>query len=83
MNKYNIPLEEERLFWINKVLKDWIQPNNKCLSCNNISLNLKKIKSIANPFKMPCNKAKCRKIVNIRNNIIFIFFPNTPMSILL
>ena len=42
MNKYNIPLEEERHFWINKVLKDWIQPNNNCPSCNNISLNLKK-----------------------------------------
>lgn len=34
MNKYNIPLEEERQFWINKVLKDWIQPNNKCPRIN-------------------------------------------------
>ena len=82
MNKYHIPLEEERQFWINKVLKDWIQPNNRCPACNNISLNLKKIKSIANPFKLKCNKAKCRKIVNIRNSTIFQFFPNTPMSIL-
>ena len=82
MNKYNITLEEEPQFWINKVLKDWIQTNNKCPSCNNILLNLKKIKSIANPFKMQCNKAKLRKIVNIRNNTIFKYFPNTPMSIL-
>lgn len=57
-------------------------PKNKCPSCNNISLNLKKIKSISNPFNLQCNKAKCRKIVNIRNNTIFQFFPNTPMSLL-
>ena len=81
MNKYNIQIEEELNFWINKVLKDWIQPNNKYPSCNNISLNLKKIKSIVNPLKIQCNKAKCRKIVNIRNNTIFQFFPTTPMSI--
>ena len=83
MNKYNIPYEEEHQFWINKVWKGWIQPNNKCPACNNISLNLKKIKSIANPYKLQCNKSNCRKIVNIRNNTIFPFFPNTPMSTLI
>ena len=36
MNKYNIPYEEEHQFWINKVLKDLIQPNNKYPACNNI-----------------------------------------------
>ena len=55
MNKYNIPLEleEERQFLKKKVLTEWIQPNNKCPACNEISLNLKKIKSIANHLN--CN----------------------------
>ena len=31
---------------------------------------------------MQCNIAKCRKIINIRNNSVFQFFTNTLISIL-
>ena len=83
MNKYNLSIEEERDFWKTKVLVDWIKPNYKCSACNQLSLKLKKIKSIANPYKYQCNKAKCRKIFNIRNNTVFQYFPNTPMLLLI
>ena len=83
MNKYNLSIEEERDFWKTKVLVDWIKPNYKCSACNQLSLKLKKIKSIANLYKYQCNKAKCRKIFNIINNTVFQYFPNIPMSLLI
>lgn len=49
----------------------------------NIHLNLKKIKSISNPFKLQCSKYKCRKIYNLRNDTIFSYFSKTPISILI
>ena len=64
-------IEEKHLLRRNKVLTEWMNPDNKCSGCNENSLNLKKVKSIANPFKLQCNKVKCRKIIVIRNNTIF------------
>ena len=46
-------------------------------------LKLKKVKSIANPYKLQCSYYKRRKIVNIRDRTIFSLFPKTPISILL
>ena len=67
----------------NKVLNKWIKYNTKCPNCSLESLQLKNTKSISNPFKLQCNKSKCRKIVNIRNNTIFQYFSHTPISILI
>jgi len=36
-----------------------------------------------NPYKLQSNKKNCRKIVDIRNNIIFELFSHTSMSILI
>lgn len=54
-----------------------------CPNCTLPTLKLKKIKSIINPYKLQCNKSKCRKIINIRENTIFQFFSHTPISILI
>ena len=36
-----------------------------------------------NPLKLQCNKANCRKIINIRENTIFDVCPHTPISFLI
>ena len=60
----------------------WILYDTKCPS-NAYTLKLKNIKSIFNPYKLQCNKAKCKKNVNIRKNTIFEFLSHKPMSILI
>ena len=55
----------------------------RCPNCVLQTLKLKKIKSIVNPYKLQCNKAKFRKIINLRNNTIFQFFSHTPISVLI
>ena len=82
-NKYNISIESEREYWLKNILNDWIKYNTKCSNCKKYSLKLKKIKSVANPFKLQCSNYKCRKIYNLRNNTIFSYFSKTPMSILI
>ena len=82
-NKYNISIESEREYWLKNILNDWIKYNTKCSNCKKYSLKLKKIKSVANPFKLQCSNYKCRKIFNLRNNTIFSYFSKTPMSILI
>ena len=60
MIKYNITPNQEREFWKTKVLGNWIKPNYNCPACNQLSLKLKLIKSVPNPYKLQCNKEKCR-----------------------
>ena len=67
----------------NNVLNECIKYKTKCSNCLLESLQLKKTKSISNPFKLQCNKAKCLKIVNIRVNTVFQYFSHTPISILI
>jgi len=54
-SKYHMSIDVEREFWTKKVLNIWIKLDDKCTSCNQISLKLKKINSIANPYKYQCN----------------------------
>lgn len=73
-NKYNIEIGSEREFWKRKVFLNWIVYDTKSPTFNVYTLKLKNIKSICNPYKLQCNKPKCKKIVNIRKNTIFEFF---------
>ena len=82
-NKYNIDIISERNLWMNNIINNWIKINNRCPNCNQISLKLKKIKSVINPLKLQFNKASCRKIVNIRENTIFNVCLLTPISFLI
>ena len=72
--KYNITIESERKYWMNNILNKWINYYTTCPNCKLPTLKLKNIKSVINPFKLQCNKSKCRKIINMRNNTIFQFF---------
>ena len=80
---YNITLESKKDFWRTKVLNKWINYKTRCPNSVLETLKLKKIKSIVNPYKLQCNKAKCLKIINLRNNTIFQFFSHTPISVLI
>ena len=75
-NKYNIEIGSEREFWKRKVLMKLILYDTKCPSCNAYTLKLKNIKSICNPYKLQCNKAKCKKNVSIRKNTLMSILIN-------
>ena len=72
-NKYSINIKGERDYWFKHVLDKWIKYETICPSCSKNMLKLKKIKSIANPYKLQCNNYKCRKIVNIRELYLCFF----------
>jgi len=74
LSKYKITLDVEREFCTKKIFNIWNKLDFKCTSWNQISLKIKKINRITNPYKYQCNKAENRKIINIRNNLFYKFF---------
>ncbi len=75
INKYHISIKEERSYLLD-ILDNWIKIPILYLSCNQATLKLKKGKKLPNPFKLQCNKYKCKK--NSKFNIIFSYSSKTP-----
>ena len=82
-NKYNINIEDESKFWLNNVIDNWIKYDTICPNCKTRTLKLKKVNSLANPYKLQCSFYKCRKIINLRTNTIFEKFTKTPISLII
>ena len=82
-NKYNINIEEERKFWLNYVIDNWIKYDTIYSNCKIKTLKLKKVNSLTNPYKLQCSFYKCRKIINLRTNIIFAKFSKKPISLII
>lgn len=55
---------------------DTLYPNNM----NNSSKEKKYTNSTTNPIKLKCTKEKYRKVVNLRKNTFFAYFPKIPIS---
>ena len=61
-NQYHINYNQEYNYWINNIIDKWINTNNTCPSCGNISLKIhKNKKSINNPIILRCSKFNCKK----------------------
>ena len=73
-------LNIERNIWKNCILDKLIDIPKKCPLCGYSNVNITEYNSLNNPFIARCSKAKCRKIIYLREGTIFAHFPKTACS---
>lgn len=82
--KWDITYENEKKYWDDNLLGEYIYISHLCPSCKKNTLELKEHtnNNIINPYYLRCSRKKCRKIVNIRKCSFFKLHNKIPASIL-
>ena len=73
-------LNIERNIWKNCILDKLIDIPKKCPLCGYSNVNITEYNSLNNPYIARCSKAKCRKIIYLREGTLFAHFPKTACS---
>ena len=81
---WNIKYIEEKMFWNNILIGEYIYESKVCPSSKSYSLNLKENKpeNILNPYYVRCSKKNCRRKYILRHFSFFKLHPNIPTSII-
>jgi hypothetical protein len=78
----NIVIENERKFWLSKIINVFIIIPKKCEKCKRGNTCLRKNNSIINPFFGKCNFYKYNNETYLGKNTIFHSYNKTPVSII-
>ncbi len=82
-SKYGLTLLKERDNWDKNYLYKWIKLPLKCPNCGNNIIHTNLNNSICNPYVGRYNRKTSRKIIYLRKNTFFNFFPHIPVTIIL
>ena len=78
-----VDVESERQFWKLILLNNIIFSPKNCPKCYKLSVNINDNESLHNPIIARCSSSTCRKIIYLRENTFFNFFPRTPASLII
>ena len=81
-NKNN-DINYERNIWDRYIINYLITLPKECPLCKYNIVNLQAYESINNPYICRCCNGKCRKLIYLKDNSIFGYFPRTLASSLL
>ncbi len=82
-SKYGLTLLKERDNWDKNYLNKQIKLPIKCPKCGNNIIHINLNNSICNPFVSRFNRKTYKKIIYLRKNTSFNFFPHIPVTIIL
>ena len=83
-NTWNINYYNEKDFWRRAKYINMIYMPNNCPTCKIGQLEKKENLPLylINPFHLRCNYFKCQRKVNLRNYSIFLYYQQSPTSII-